>query len=360
MIKKRIKSKQKKETRRSRKRVEKYYGDGRGLILNKLDLESDKKPETYIWDISQSEGWVDPLHPPIGTQFGYWTVISFLTEGGTFGVLYVVRNEEDGNEYVLKIFKFPESENTSFLREVMMYMAVNSIYPEDNIVEINSLIYLKHGDLTYGSIIMEKMNSNVHSLLDYYLSTYKKDMSDKQLYNYARSLYMILFKSTAVLCEEVQLMHENNMYHLDIKFDNMLYKQLPDGSIKYALADFGSACYNTVNSMIKCKSSGTYPPPEWKSKRSLYGHEMPVSDSEELRKADIYMIGFTINQHLNIITELFKGRTFPYFFNQYLTQIADVSRRMISLDPVNRPEIVELLQVLRLGYGAAKVLPDFT
>lgn len=158
------------------------------------------------------------------------------------------------------------------------------------------------------------------------------------------------------MIQGLQIMHDNNLLHLDIKPDNLLVlRSWENPIIKYT--DFGLSMFvcnpNETTYSLNLRMTSTYRAPD----------VVPVKKANGLynfsAKSDIYSVGLTIlsilfktHEPFEILEEYEDANDYEFikykYSNEWKSKISDpelveVISKMISINPKNRYSISELL-----------------
>jgi wee1-like protein kinase len=249
---------------------------------------------------------------------------------GSFGSVYKCRNRYDGLMYAVKHISTTVSchaTRQSGLREATALAA--STVADDNAYVIRYHSVWIESDCLY--ISME--------LCECSLSKYIEQVKVTET---------LIAKVLHDICKGLSKLHLKGIVHLDIKAENILYSY----SKKFKLGDLGLAQI-TTNLNVDCEineGDSRYLAPEMLQNVGDFPGEIP-----DLTKADVFSLGATI-------LELMLGSTLPcngpdwhsirngeFEVQGYSPELVEVVRRMLSLDPANRPSAKELLETYLLS-----------
>jgi tRNA A-37 threonylcarbamoyl transferase component Bud32 len=148
--------------------------------------------------------------------------IGDLIHSGAFGSAYTLYDKYYASDKVMKIIKFfKKNSREYFLHEVRM----QKIFSRYNLAPVvHDMCIFTDYDTTYGTIIMDKVEGTLDSLLVNMVST--------QLLN---SIIDSLYELLNLLCEY-------DLTHGDFHVGNIGYKLDINGDIKLILIDFGYSC----------------------------------------------------------------------------------------------------------------------
>lgn len=141
----------------------------------------------------------------------------YLGQGG-FGKVYKIQ-EKNGNEFAYKLVEIPGSKDECDSK----FNSINQIY--------RILSYLKHERIVQ---VYDLINNNEGGLLLIMEYLPGKSLSDK-IINQRKIDVVISLKILTQILEGISYLHENNIFHSDIKPSNILFTA--NGDIK--LCDFG-------------------------------------------------------------------------------------------------------------------------
>ncbi|MFT7817325.1 MAPK/MAK/MRK overlapping kinase isoform X2 [Arapaima gigas] len=192
---------------------------------------------------------------------------------GTFSEVLKAQSLRDGRYYACKSMKQPldSVEQVNSLREVQ---AMKRLSPHPNIIQLHEIIFHKEtGSL---SLICELMEMNIYELI----RGRQYPLPDSKIKNY---MYQ--------LCKSLDHMHRNEIFHRDVKPENILIRQ---DVLK--LADFGS-----------CRSMHSPPPhTEYISTRWYRAPECLLTDGYYSHKMDIWSAGCVFFEIISL-SPLFPG-----------------------------------------------------
>ncbi|MFC1566997.1 protein kinase [bacterium] len=205
-----------------------------------------------------------------------------LGEGG-YGTVYAFQDAKDA-KYALKIVK---AEDPDEVKSVQNEINITKNLPKDNISEI----------LASGYSINSDNVVEFYILMPRYLSF--KDVIKKGYFNKPNNIINELITGLALL-------HKNNIFHRDIKPDNIMFKEVtnPDETITLIplLSDFGISKTISPIPIPSFGGSTLYmapelmnPPKKLESKTSKPATNDENSQELILGKADIWSLGITIS-----------------------------------------------------------------
>lgn len=147
-------------------------------------------------------------------------ILSDEIGSGLFGTIYKAIDSRTGTIYAVKI---PKSDNTmlfSTVREISALMLLNTAR---NVVTIHEISYTLSPDSIHPTIVMELYDSDANNHLPQSHAALKQGMYD--------------------ICNGMLSLYNRNLYHLDLKPNNILYKNKPEYGPygRYFIADFGSS-----------------------------------------------------------------------------------------------------------------------
>ena len=280
---------------------------------------------------------------------GYKTIICL--GGGTFGTVYLAEKINNSNEkYAVKILK---KEDKNFNYKIPMF---------NKILDLKSPYINKM--IEYGEIKIkgEKEEKRQYIVYEYAPNGTLQDYLTNE-FSFLEDKYVkIIFKNIA---KGIQVMHNNNLCHRDIKLDNIL---LGPNFIPI-ICDFGTAFdISEKNKLIEMVGTIGYMAPEimkiiefakenkdkphdkeWRTKRDKLRYDG--------KKVDIFSLGITL---LMILTQkkypfkeiygFFQDNKIDLFFEEVNKLIKNIPldaenliKDMINYNPIKRPDINEVL-----------------
>lgn len=228
--------------------------------------------------------WPKSTGSDLVLNFGRIFKIEDLIGAGAYGEVLRVRDTSDGTVYAMKLEKKPRDRGRCAEAEIMK--KVRAVLPEIPMVHECSYFVNKEGNMfTY--MVMDIFDGDCETEIE--------EIRDRLRTDLARSVYRCAAEFAFVCMEmarQVDLLEKRGIYHVDIKFRNMLYRNGDATHRRTAvLTDFGIAC--DFSPQHACIAGGTYMPPEWKGRK---GSE--VRDANEIRLAQRYMVGMSIYDEL--------------------------------------------------------------
>ena len=259
-----------------------------------------------------------------------------LGSGGQANV-FLVTKKGDSKKYAAKVFK---EENNSIDIEIKILEKLKQ-YNNPYIINI-----IKTGE---GEIVR---NNRQTKILKYFIMENYPNGNIFDYIYYRKSglgelLSKILFQK---ILKGFEFCHEHNIYHRDIKLENILL----DDKYTPKICDFGLASFNAYDNM-DCGGTKEYKPPE------IYGE-----NKYDCLKVDIFYLASA----LMILTTGLPGFLMPnkgdYFFSEILkedynsywkkidsqmkaigislsSEFKELYFKMISIKPEKRPNITEIL-----------------
>ena len=106
------------------------------------------------------------------------------------------------------------------------------------------------------------------------------------------------------LIESVEYMHTRKVVHRDLKLENILI----DEQLNLKLADFGFACYKSIDSLKSYRGTMTYMAPEIKEGKVYKGSQI-----------DMFSIGVILFIIVQGIFPFKEAQKEEYFYNLLLT-----------------------------------------
>lgn len=223
----------------------------------------------------------------IGTKVGQYEITSFLGQGAT-GSVYQVRKR---NEYfALKLI--PKELSIVYNQE--LYFLKQLTGGNTTVTLIEHFIWKG-----FGVIVMEKFKTDLYE----FLFSESLTLLDKKR----------LFK---LICTKIQLLHSLNIYHRDVKPENIFMND-----INYIrIGDFGSCIHSTSKKIMKMGNVGTV----------LYNSpEANTQQIYNLEKAEIWSIGILLYV---ICTGFYpyKASSIPEMENQARNGKLDISFSLVE------------------------------
>jgi len=173
----------------------------------------------------------------------------------------------------------------------------------------------------------------------------------------------------AIVTHAVAALHRGHLVHSDIKHDNILYTRLPSGRLTAKIIDFDGGFLESNPPSLEDGVTGdmNYFSPEVCAR--TYGEERPLTC-----KLDVFALGVLFHQYFagkmpdfdrSVAScpgeALLQGATLQVD-GTIPKDIAALIRKMISLDPAERPTSFQVFQVLSAGTkakAAASAYPRF-
>lgn len=250
-----------------------------------------------------------------------YKLVSKLGEGG-FGVVYAAIKNTTGEEVALKVMDLREERQ---YRTFKSEIAMTPNHP--NILQVNTHYVVKANGCRLGVMEMEKME---YDLMDYLLE--EKTIRETE----AREIFKRV-------CEAVACCHAHQIYHLDIKADNVLIAKNSKGQYRNVkLCDFGHA-----KSANEFRPNGRYGTPQYLP-LEVFSKKYPVI----AEKVDVWSLGVLL---FTLLTGMF-----PFVINPQNNTIhcmaLDIVKQycvddrcfrlltwIFSEDPADRPHLDNIL-----------------
>ena len=280
---------------------------------------------------------------------GYKTIICL--GGGTFGTVYLAEKINNSNEkYAVKILK---KEDKNFNYKIPMF---------NKILDLKSPYINKM--IEYGEIKIkgEKEEKRQYIVYEYAPNGTLQDYLTNEFPFLEDKYVKIIFKNIA---KGIQVMHNNNLCHRDIKLDNIL---LGPNFIPI-ICDFGTAFdISEKNKLIEMVGTIGYMAPEImkiiefakENKHKPHDKEWRIKRDKlryDGKKVDIFSLGITL---LMILTQkkypfqeiygFFQDNKIDLFFEEVNKLIKNIPldaenliKDMINYNPIKRPDINEVL-----------------
>jgi len=232
--------------------------------------------------------------------------ITKWVDAGSYGSIYFGKCVQTGSSVVFKIFRQPmrpptkqhghgKEDYLSFdfpkeycISRYLRKLAEANTIPRDIVLHHTDAFYIRGDGVgpMYGCIVMPRYDGSVQDLFHL--------IDDERLppTNLALSYLYIAIRTGLFICETLRYLHEVDVFHLDIKPANVLYR-LDDvnKSADFKLIDFGLSCMPSGDPPIQCCKTGSYVPPEWqKSSRNSEPTFQRTSDRNELISGEKYAV----------------------------------------------------------------------
>jgi len=233
------------------------------------------------------------------TNGGEYLVDRYVSEG-SYGAVYFGVQKNSKRRVALKIFKEvyrskrKSVAESDFIKEFFVNAAVKDRVGNNNtIATVVDAFFIKTTEGFHGCLVMEKMDGDLCDLFDNKLNGLKN----------ANVLRFWLF-SCNFMANALLELHTNDIYHLDIKSGNVLWKkqQSNERGVVLKLIDFGLGCYmrhKGCEPAIPCEATGTHLPIEWRrngsKKTPTYER---LSDPRDIRGGEAYALCVTCRKML--------------------------------------------------------------
>lgn len=146
------------------------------------------------------------------------------------------------------------------------------------------------------------------------------------------------------ILDSLNYMHERKIVHRDLKLENILI----DDNLDLKVADFGFACYKSINALKSYRGTMTYMAPEIKEGKVYKGQQI-----------DLFSVGVILFIIVQGIFPFKEARKEEYFYNLLLTgqidtyfqkvngsnlsiEFKDLILGLFQYDPENRPTIEQI------------------
>jgi len=144
----------------------------------------------------------------------------------------------------------------------------------------------------------------------------------------------------------LQYLHEHNIIHQDVKPENILVIDKPDGP-QYVISDFGisyqrpkgtSGNFSTVSDSIQLT-------PAYAAPEQLIGRVEKASDIFSLGVIGFEMMegGLPFESNQPTAEALQRGESIPFFKSNISSRLRALILKCMSIDPISRPDIQEIL-----------------
>jgi len=145
---------------------------------------------------------------------------------GAFGKVYKYKDKNTGIQYAMKNHSYSSNKyDSSSLKEIDIMRKFNSPF----IIKLVKFIFDGNGKI---DIIMPLMTGSLHDYLNVFIE------SGIWIHlNTTRDIF-------SQLAHGLEFLHDNGVWHNDIKFANVLYIN-ENGALKFCWSDFGSSLYNS-------------------------------------------------------------------------------------------------------------------
>ena len=234
-----------------------------------------------------------PKHPVFN---GTSEIIKSLGEGNTSKV-YLTRNKNDGSFDALKILKeeFLRRDNDSILS------VHNEITILKNMTHPNIVGMTGYGDS--GSVVKpsgREINNLVYISMEYVPGGLLFDLC--QIMGAMGENVGRFF--TTQLLDALEYMHTKRVCHRDMKLENILV----DDQMNLKIADFGFACYKSIDTLKSYRGTFTYMAPEIKEGKVYKGTQI-----------DLFSFGVILFIIIQGIFPFKEARKDEYFYNLLIT-----------------------------------------
>lgn len=263
-------------------------------VINKAIWHDDLEDDFSSCCSPNSNAMVPVMLSPKRSDLPTYTLESRIGSG-TYGNVYLAKIAgNDKREVAIKILKDPLYKHLSmdnFATEFRMHEAIrrriNDPYTLKHVLLGNDYFLLFKDRKLYGAMTMDIMDGNAYEAIKNSLPV-ETQLLEAQ-------------KISIILCRTLLALHNQHIYHLDVKAGNILYSRKNGAKNDYRLCDFGLSGYYNGKCPVKVYCTGTYIPPEWR--KSLSDKHVPrdecVEDENETKKAELYSVCTTILKLFN-------------------------------------------------------------
>lgn len=258
--------------------------------------------------------------PPFETPFDTYNAISVIGEGGA-GLVYEVRNSS-GETFALKCLA-PARVTADRLKRFKNEIAYCQNQDHPNIVKV----------LDTGAAILKGVKSPFY-VMRRYTGTLRTHMHNLQP---AKAL-----NAFAQLLNGVEAAHLANVWHRDVKPENVLWDETGDTLV---LSDFGIAHFEVeeIYTAVETKAAA-------RMANFIYSApEQRVRGAQVDRRADIFSLGLILNELFT--GEVPQGSGFKRVgaIHAEYSYVDDLVDLMIQQDPLKRPQTIEAIKKELIG-----------
>lgn len=300
---------------------------------------------------------------PKKTRVGPYVIIEFLNSGGMADV-YRARVASRRQEVALKISQLDRSEpilNNALRFEVNLMSRLT----HPGIVRVLPIPFKNRKQQPFMARAL-----NLPGKPWYFAMEYLPGGSLETLTKKAGPLPFDLACAIGLeIAHALSYLHKNNIVHLDIKPDNILFRHTPqrDNPIAPVLTDFGIAAMNATNASMRGGTTVIMPPELIRKMRG----ELPPEHEIDLRKVDVYMLGVVLYRmwtgkypfdgltRKRITSAIIRGRIIsPRVYNdQVPPEAEELIFDWLSRDPIMRPDLPEIRRYLTRWAGGLRRFP---
>ena len=273
-----------------------------------------------------------------------YSLIKPIDGGGSYGIIYLVLKDETNKEYIAKVIY--EENKKFFKNEKKINEIIKKKLNNPNIVE-----YIESRENEY----VEYEEENRDLIIFEYCSKGELLKYIQLSRGFEEKIAKIIFK---IILEIVGKLHEIDIYHLDLKFDNILLDE--DFNIK--IHDFGlSEQKDEINGGIfnDAKGAEIFRPPQMFTKSNYckyYGDKADIfSLGANLFPLVTGIYGFQESSENDYYYNLLKTNKEEYWndldnyldakFNKKVsTEFKELFEKMVSYNEENRGDIKDLLK----------------
>ena len=254
-----------------------------------------------------------------------YTILKFLGRGG-FGEAYLIKSNETGILYVIKIMNIQalkEGEQTNAMNEACLLKMID----HPNVIKFKEVFKVIH-PISKLNIIMEYANGgDISKILKNQIPNHFKEN--------------LLIDWLTQICNALNYIHSKKIIHRDIKPENIFLNNL--GQIK--LGDFGISKYlETMKKAQTFAGSSEYLAPEI------------ISDENYSFEADIWSLGITFYELMTfskpfsgnppgIFLKIMKNKVNPITDEFYSKELRNLIFEMLNKNPQKRPKPKDILKM---------------
>ena len=241
-------------------------------------------------------------------------IVKSLGEGNTSKV-YLARSNVDGRFVAIKILKeeFLRRDNDSILS------VHNEITILKNMNHFNIVALLGYGDS--GEVVKPSgrhINNLVYLMMEYVPGRLLFDLCQSMgaMGEHAGRFFV------SQLLDALDYMHQKRVVHRDLKLENILV----DDRLNLKIADFGFACYKSIDSLKSYRGTMTYMAPEIKEGKQYRGTQV-----------DMFSLGVILFIIVQGIFPFKEARKEEYFYNLLLNGKHDVYFSKVNGNSLSQP-----------------------
>lgn len=201
-----------------------------------------------------------------------------LNEAGSGGqaCVYIARKRIDNEKVAIRIQEYGENKfNQNLFREVSNIIESINKLESPYVVRFHECLILK--DINKIACIMTCAPG--HTLYDllYKVKSFAENPNKNTILN----------KITSELIIALNIIHRSNIFHRDIKPQNIMIQVNKDDSVNVTFIDFGLATLNVSNRKSICGTKGYMAP------------EVSLENNYDLTRSDLYSLGVTLCEMWN-------------------------------------------------------------